>query len=130
MHNSMIRNILQLNYYLALLISLACAILSLVSNEFPFHNNIELYGPLARNLKLMLAYLFLTELSVFSFCSLTGNYKALTVLGLFLILLIGALEFYGTINNIPIDKNYYVFFLYTGISHILFGTLSFIKNTS
>lgn len=122
---TLIRYILQANYYLALLITLACGILSLTNSEFPFNNNSDVYGPLANNLKIMLVYLFFAEFSIFSYCSLKRSYKELTLVGLFLLSLIGAIEVYGNINQIPIDENYDVFFLYTGLSHLLFGLISF-----
>jgi len=33
------------------------------------------------------------------------------------------MEFYGDINSIEIDDSFPLFFLYTGISHILFGVV-------
>ena len=43
--------------------------------------------------------------------------------GFFLILMIGSIEFYGEINAVAIDENFSLFFLYTGLSHILFGVM-------
>jgi hypothetical protein len=42
----------------------------------------------------------------------------------FLIMMLGALAYYGKINSVPIDNNIRILFLYTGISHIVFGWLS------
>jgi len=49
--------------------------------------------------------------------------------GFFLILMIGSMEFYGEINTIEIDENFPLFFLYTGLSHILFGIMVNIEKT-
>ena len=43
--------------------------------------------------------------------------------GVFLILMIGSMEFYGEINDVEIDEDFPLFFLYTGLSHILFGVM-------
>jgi hypothetical protein len=43
--------------------------------------------------------------------------------------MIGSMQFYGEINTIEIDKNFPLFFLYTGISHILFGIMANIEKT-
>jgi hypothetical protein len=40
------------------------------------------------------------------------------------------MEFYGEINTIEIDDNFPLFFLYTGISHILFGVMANIEKNS
>lgn len=115
------------NYYVSLLVTLVCAVMSMAGNQSMFDMNGDLYGPLANNLRLMMLYLVFAEFSIFLYCFKKGSYKELTVLGLFLILLIGALEFYGRINNLPIDEKYHLFFLYTGFSHIFYGILSSIS---
>jgi uncharacterized membrane protein YidH (DUF202 family) len=53
----------------------------------------------------------------------SSNYGAVVVLGAFLLILIGALEFYCTINQIEVDENYQSLFLYAGLSHFLYGGL-------
>ncbi len=50
--------------------------------------------------------------------------------GFFLILMIGSMAFYGQINAIEIDENFPLFFLYTGLSHILFGVMAGIERNS
>jgi len=34
------------------------------------------------------------------------------------------MEFYGEINTVAIDNQFTMFFMYTGISHLLYGVLA------
>ncbi len=63
------------------------------------------------------------------YCFLMKRFQAIILTGFFLILITGSLEFYGQINEVPIDPNYPLFLLYIGISHILFGMLANIEKT-
>lgn len=121
---------LEANYYVSLVVSFSAVVLSFTDNQEFFELNSDLYGPLINNIKIMMLYIVLSEFALFIFCFLKQNYKELTAAGLFLILLIGALEFYGRVNQIPIDQTYHLFFLYTGLSHISYGLLSFLPQKS
>ncbi|HBA64810.1 MAG TPA: hypothetical protein DCZ48_01265 [Methylococcaceae bacterium] len=120
------RYALEANYYVSLAVSVAAATLSFTNDQAFFELNTELYGPLSNNIKIMMIYIVLAELSMFAYCMMKQSYKELTAAGLFLILLSGALEFYGRVNQIPIDHTYRLFFLYAGLSHIAYGLLSFL----
>jgi hypothetical protein len=63
------------------------------------------------------------------YCFLIKRFQAIILTGFFLILITGSLEFYGQINEVPIDPNYPLFLLYIGISHTLFGMLTNIEKT-
>ena len=41
--------------------------------------------------------------------------------GLFWLMLMGSIEFYGMVNQILIDEGYRWFFLYMGISNLAYG---------
>lgn len=49
------------------------------------------------------------------------------LVGFFLILLIGSIEFYGEANTIAIDDGLALFFLYTGLSHLAFGIMGIME---
>ncbi len=117
---------LEANYYVSLAVSVAAATLSFTNDQVFFELNNDLYGPLSNNIKIMMIYIVLAELSMLAYCLMKQCYKELTAAGLFLILLSGALEFYGRVNQIPIDHTYRLFFLYAGLSHIAYGLLSFL----
>lgn len=117
---------LEANYYAALLVGFVAAIMAVAGNQSLLDTGADTYDPLLNNLKLMLVYLILIELAVFVHCSVKQRYKELTVVGLFLVLMSGGLEFYGQVNQLAIDQKFHVFFLYTGLSHVLYGLLSYL----
>ncbi|MDO8843433.1 hypothetical protein [Methylicorpusculum sp.] len=119
---------LEANYYVSLLVTVVTAVMSVTGKDSFFTMGDDLYGPLGNNLKIMLIYLALAQLVVFIYCLRKQNYRELTIMGLFIILLIGGVEFYGAINDVPIDEKYNPFFLYTGLSHIFYGILSFLPD--
>jgi hypothetical protein len=49
------------------------------------------------------------------------RFQAIILTGFFLILITGSVEFYGQINEVPIDPDYPLFLLYIGIPHNLSG---------
>ena len=79
----------------------------------------------------MMVYLAITEIIILGYCFFNKNFLVMIAMGFFLILMIGSMEFYRQVNAIEIDTNFYPFFLYTGVSHILFGVMAAIeKNKS
>ncbi|WP_305906879.1 hypothetical protein Q9L42_018685 [Methylomarinum sp. Ch1-1] len=131
MHKSLsiLKVVLQVNFQASVIFLLIASIMSIGGSQFFFAQLSEIYGPLAGNLRLMLAYLCLAEIAIYSYCHFSKNYKGIALLGVFLLLLIASLQFYGYVNEIPIDNNYNWFFLYIGLSHILYGTVSFAEKT-
>lgn len=115
--------LLAVNFNAAVIFLLIASLLSALGSTLFFDDQSDLYGPLASNLQLMLVYLSLTELSVYSFCHFNNNFQNLMLLGMFLLLLAVSIEIYSTLNQIPIDENYRWFFLYLGLSHIGYGGL-------
>jgi hypothetical protein len=111
------------NFYLSV-IALMVGISSVSSSDAIFEFNREFYDPLLNNLRIMMIYLAISEIGVCIYCFLKDKFQAIILTGFFLVLITGLLEFYGQINEIPIDPNYPLFFLYIGFSHILFGVLT------
>jgi len=75
----------------------------------------------------MLIYLTLSQFAAYCFCSYMQNYRLLLPVGLFWLMLMGSLEFYGMINQIPIDEDYNWLFLYLGLSNLLYGGIMVIN---
>jgi hypothetical protein len=111
------------NFYLSV-IALMVGISSVSSSDAIFEFNREFYDPLLNNLRIMMIYLAISEIGVCIYCFLKDKFQAIILTGFFPVLITGLLEFYGQINEIPIDPNYPLFFLYIGFSHILFGVLT------
>lgn len=118
-----LRLVLAVNFNAAMIFLFLVGTISVVGNSLIFENQSDLYGPMASNLRLLPIYLCLTELSVYSYCRFEANYQGLMVLGIFLLLLVVSIEFYGAINQVPVDENYRWFFLYLGLSHVAFASL-------
>ena len=109
------------NFNASVIFLLIVSAVSALGSTLFFEDQSDLYGPMASNLRLMLVYLCLTELSVCSFCRFKGENRGILMMGVFLLLLLVSIEFYGTINQVPVDEGYRWFFLYLGLSHIGYG---------
>lgn len=111
------------NFYTSVLVLLYGAFTAITQNYSIFEFNEDLYGVMHTNLRMALLYLGMTETVILGYCYLTKQPRLLLFVGYFLILMLGSLAFYGKINTVPIDENLHLFFLYAGISHILYGLM-------
>ncbi len=111
-----------INFNVAVVFLLVASLLSVKGSSFFFDNNSELYGPLASNLRLMMIYLTVSQFSVYCLSSYIQNYRILIPVGLFWLLLTGSIEFYGVVNQIVIDEDYSLLFLYMGMSNLIYAT--------
>ena len=125
-----IKFLLEVNFYISVIVLIAGGILSVSGSYSFFEFNEELYGALDNNLRLIMVYLAITETVILGYCFFRKNFQVMIPVGFFLILMIGSMEFYGQINAIEIDENFPLFFLYTGLSHILFGVMAGIERNS
>jgi hypothetical protein len=117
-----------INFNIAVILLLIVSFITATGSSLIFDNNSELFGPVAGNLRLMLIYLTLSQLTAYCFCSYFQNYRALLPIGMFWLFLMGGVEFYGIINQIPIDEDYGWFFLYLGISNVLYGGITLLDD--
>ena len=125
-----IKFLLEVNFYISVIVLIAGGIMSLSESYSFFEFNEDLYGALDNNLRMIMVYLAITEGVILGYCYFMKNFQAMIPVGFFLILMIGSMEFYGEINSIEIDDNFPLFFLYTGLSHILFGVMAGIEKSS
>ena len=119
----LLKFLLEANFGLSVLVLVGGSLLSVSGAYAIFEFNEDLYGALANNLRIMMIFLAMSEIAIFIFCYVMKSFHFEVVVGFFLILMIGSLEFYGKINQVDIDPNYTVFFLYTGLSHIVYGVM-------
>lgn len=122
-----IKFLLEINFYISVIVLIGGAISSVSGSYSFFEFNEDLYGALDNNLRMIMVYLAITESVILGYCFFRKNFQVMIPVGFFLILMIGSMEFYGEINSIEIDENFPLFFLYTGISHILFGLITGIE---
>jgi len=120
--------LIDLNFFISVAIFITgCAFSASPSYSF-FEFNEELFGALINNLRIMMLYLAATECVILTYCYFTKKYQFTVLIGFFLILMIGSLQFYGEVNTVEIDPNLPLFLLYVGLSHIVFGAKTTIVN--
>jgi hypothetical protein len=117
----------KINFYISAIVLVGGCLLSATENHSIFEFNEDLYGAIGNNIRVIMVYLAINELAILLYCFLTKNARIMFAVGLFLILLIGSLEFYAEINAIEFDQNLRLFFLYTGISHLVYGFIEIEK---
>jgi len=122
--------LVEINFYLSVVVLIAGSVLSVSENSSIFEFNVDLYGPLANNLRMMLIYLAFTEVFLFAGCFLLGKTQFFMLLGFSLVLMTGSLEVYSVINDIEVDPDLSIFFTYTGLSHIAYGLLAYILKSN
>ncbi|MEQ1637673.1 MAG: hypothetical protein ABL903_13370 [Methylococcales bacterium] len=121
------RYVIEANFYFALAILIFGSAVSVSDTYSLFEFHADIYGELANNIRIMMVYLAFSELLIFGYSFITRQTHYYLLVGFFLILMIGSLEFYGFVNNVETDPNLDSFFLYTGVSHILYGAITQIK---
>jgi hypothetical protein len=118
-----IKLILEANFYISVIVLIAGCLLSVSDHYSIFEFNEDLYGALDNNLRMIMIYLALTEVMIILYCYFRHNFQVMIPVGFFLIMMIASMKFYGEINAVAIDENFYLFFSYTGFSHILYGVM-------
>lgn len=118
---------IEINFYLSVIVLITAGFLSISDSYSIFEFNENLYGALDNNLRMMMVYLAATEIIVFGYCLISKKFQAMVLVGFFLILMIGSIAFYGEVNSVAIDDNFSLFFLYTGLSHSVFGVMKILE---
>ena len=125
-----LKYLLEVNFCASVILLLAGSFLSVSDDHSLFEFKSDLYGALDNNLRMIMVYLGMTEIVILIYCFMRKNFRSIILVGFFLILMVGSMEFYGEINTVEIDNNFSIFFFYTGISHMLFGVIEDILNNS
>ena len=118
-----IKLLLEINFYIAVFFLLAGCVLSVSDSYSIFEYNEDLYGALDNNLRIIMIYLAMTEVAILIYCTFRNNFQIMIPVGFFLLMMIISMRLYGEINDIAIDENFSPFFLYTGLSHLLYGAV-------
>jgi hypothetical protein len=124
---TILKILIEFNFYCAVVLLISLSFLCFSDEYSLFIFNENLYGALDNNLRMIMIYLAITECVILLYCVLTKGFRLMMLVGFFLILMIGSMEFYGEINTVEIDDQFKIFFLYTGISHILYGVMADIE---
>ncbi len=118
------------NFYISVLVLVYGGLTAITENYSVFEFNEDLFGAMHNNLRIALLYLGMTEIVVCVYCYVANQPKMMMFVGYFLIMMLGSLSFYGKINSVAIDNDIPLFFLYTGVSHILYGLFSSLSLSS
>jgi len=118
-----IKFLLEANFYISVLVLITGCLLSVSDRYSFFEFNEDLYGALDNNLRMIMIYLAMTETVILMYCYFRHNFQIMIAVGFFLLLMIASMRLYGDINDIAIDENFSLFFLYTGLSHSLYGVM-------
>jgi hypothetical protein len=116
------------NFYISVIVLVYGGISAITENHSIFEINEDLFGAIHNNLRMALLYLAMTEIVICLYCWVNKQPKMMLFVGYFLLMMMGSMAFYGEINSVPIDRALPAFFLYTGVSHILYGLVSGIVN--
>lgn len=118
-----IKFLLEVNFYISVFVLIAGCLFSVSDRYSIFEFNEDLYGALDNNLRIIMIYLAMTEMVILIYCYFRHNFQVMIPVGFFLIMMIASMRVYGEINDIGIDETFPLFFLYTGLSHILYGVM-------
>ena len=118
-----IKLLLEVNFYISALVLIAGCLLSVSDRYSLFEFNEDLYGALDNNLRMIMIYLAMTETMILIYSYFRHNFQVMIPVGFFLVMMIASMKFYGEINAVAVDENFSPFFLYTGLSHILYGVM-------
>lgn len=122
-----IKFLLEVNFYISVFVLIAGCLFSVSDRYSIFEFNEDLYGALDNNLRIIMIYLAMTEMVILIYCYFRQNFQVMIPVGFFLIMMIASMRVYGEINDIGIDETFPLFFLYTGLSHILYGVMILIE---
>ena len=122
-----IKFLLEVNFYISVFVLIAGCLFSVSDRYSIFEFNEDLYGALDNNLRIIMIYLAMTEMVILIYCYFRHNFQVIIPVGFFLIMMIASMRVYGEINDIGIDETFPLFFLYTGLSHILYGVMILIE---
>lgn len=118
------------NFYLSVIVLVYGGLTAITEDYSVFQFNEDLFGAMHNNLRIALLYLGMTEVVVCLYCFAAKQPKMMGFVGCFLLMMLGSLAFYGSVNSVAIDRTIPLFFLYTGISHILYGWFSGLLETN
>ncbi|MGR8950919.1 MAG: hypothetical protein ACU83V_00670 [Gammaproteobacteria bacterium] len=118
--------LIELNFYASIMVLIIGCVMSISETNSFFEFNVDLYGALANNLRMILLYLAFTEVFLCLLCFFLSKTQFFMLIGLSLIMMAGSIEVYSTINDIEVDPNFSIFFIYTGLSHGAFGLLAYL----
>ncbi|BCX82479.1 hypothetical protein MIT9_P2065 [Methylomarinovum caldicuralii] len=114
------QNLIRFNFYLAVLVSVVGGIAVLFKPSLVFPQLLQSYGPLARNLLLIVFYLVVIQLIMWAFRYRHSGYLEALFMGCLMLMAAVGIPFYSEINGLPRSPVLVGALTYCGISHLIY----------
>jgi hypothetical protein len=121
--HKLVQKAIQINFQLAVLVSILGGVGVLLKPELIFSEVLQLYGPLTRNLLLVIGYLVVMQVLLFIFRQ--GGYFEALVIGVVFLLTALGIPFYSYVNGIPLNLPLLTALAYCGLSHLAYFAWSY-----
>ncbi len=115
----LVQKAIQINFQLAVLVSIIGGIGVLLKPESILPEILQLYGPLTRNLLLVIGYLVVMQVLLWLIRRRSGYFEALLMGAVFLLTALG-IPFYSYVNGIPLNLPLLTVLGYLGLSHLTY----------
>ncbi|MCX8049460.1 MAG: hypothetical protein N3A55_07350 [Methylohalobius sp.] len=118
--------VIWINFYLAVLLSVIGGAIVLVKPDLIFPEIMQIYGPLARNLLIIVLYLLVFQLLLWAFCYRRSGYLEALIMGGALLIAALGIPFYSHVNGLPISLPLVLGMAYCGLSHLLYFAYAYL----
>lgn len=115
-----------INFYLAVLLSVVGGGVVLIRPQLVFPEVMQIYGPLARNLLIVVFYLVMIQLLLWTFRYRRSGYLEALLMGGVLLMSALGIPFYSRINDLPVSLPLVLGMAYCGLSHILYFVYAYL----
>lgn len=118
--------VILVNFYLAVLLAVAGGLAVLIRPELVFPEIMQIYGPLTRNLLIIVFYLVAIEFLLWMFCFRRSGYLEALIMGGLLLMSALGIPFYSKVNGLSISVPLVGGMIYCGLSHVLYFVYAYL----
>ncbi|GAB4361983.1 MAG: hypothetical protein Kow0060_17960 [Methylohalobius crimeensis] len=112
--------VIRINFYISVLISVVGGLFVLLKPGLVFPEMMQIYGPLGRNLLVIVFYLVAIQFLLWMFRYHHKDYLEALFMGALFLLAAAGIPFYSRINGIPLSVPLVIGLTYCGVSHLLY----------
>ena len=118
-----------INFTISVWVIVGNGVLYVLRPEWFFGDQLQLHGPLVRNLGLVFVYLAIAELFLWIVRYRKDGHFEAAIAGCFIILTVVSAQFYSTVNHISLDSTFLSVGVYVGASHLLYFFINAVINS-
>ncbi|GAB6068717.1 hypothetical protein JCM13664_20380 [Methylothermus subterraneus] len=118
--------LIRANFYVAVLLSVVGGLLTLLKPDWVFPEIMQIYGPLTRNLLIIVFYLVVTQILLWAFRYRQSGYLEALLMGGMLLMSALGIPFYSQINGLPVNLALVLGLAYCGLSHVLYFAYAYL----